>query len=92
MGVLIPSVMALRETAMTAPLDLQGEPRSANGRPYSVNRKNSTILSKNRVISEEITRFFHFKEALLLSTRVLYRKSTSWPWKSRKLSSFAELT
>ena len=26
MGVLIPSVMALRETAMTAPLDQQGEP------------------------------------------------------------------
>ena len=25
-GVLIPSVMALRETAMTAPLDQQGEP------------------------------------------------------------------
>lgn len=35
---------------------------------------------------------FHFKEALLFSTRVLYRNSTSWPWKSRKLSSFAELT
>ena len=34
MGVLIPSVMALRETAMTAPLDQQGEPRAANGRPY----------------------------------------------------------
>ena len=32
--VLIPSVMALRETAMTAPLDQQGEPRAANGRPY----------------------------------------------------------
>ena len=26
MGVLIPSVMALRETAMTAPLGQQGEP------------------------------------------------------------------
>ena len=34
MGVLIPSVMALRETAMTAPLGQQGEPRTANGRPY----------------------------------------------------------
>ena len=35
---------------------------------------------------------FHFREALLFNTRVLYRNSTSWPWKSRKLSSFAELT
>jgi len=26
--------MALRETAMTAPLGQQGEPRAANGRPY----------------------------------------------------------
>ena len=77
---------------MTAPLDQQGEPWAADDRPYNVNCKNSTILRKNRVISLEITRFFHFKEALLLSTRVLYRNSTSWPWKSRKLSSFAELT
>ena len=34
MGVLIPSVMALCETAMTAPLGQQGEPRAANGRPF----------------------------------------------------------
>ena len=34
MEVLIPSVMALRETAMTAPLGQQGEPWAANGRPY----------------------------------------------------------
>ena len=77
---------------MTALLGQQGEPWAADDRPYNVNSKILTILSKNRVISEEITRFFHFKEALLLSTRVLYRNSTSWPWKSRKLSSFAELT
>ena len=66
--------------------------RGDDSSPRQCKSQNSTILSKNRVISEEITRFFHFKEALLLSTRVLYRKSTSWPWKSRKLSSFAELT
>ena len=35
--VLIPSVMALRETAMTAPLGQQGEPLAANGRPYKKN-------------------------------------------------------
>ena len=34
MDVLIPSVMALCETAMTAPLGQQGEPRAANGRPF----------------------------------------------------------
>lgn len=68
------------------------ELRAADDRPYNVNSKILTILRKNRVISEEITRFFHFKEALLFSTRVLYRNSTSWPWKSRKLSSFTELT
>ena len=37
MRVLIPSVMALRETAMTAPLGQQGEPLAANGRPYKKN-------------------------------------------------------
>ncbi len=31
MGVLIPSVMALRETAMTAPLGQQGEPLLGTG-------------------------------------------------------------
>ena len=31
-AVLIPSVMAFRETAMTAPLDQQGEPLAAIGR------------------------------------------------------------
>lgn len=66
--------------------------RGDDSSPTQCKSQNSTILSKNRVISSEITRFFHFKEALLLSTRVLYRNSTSWPWKSRKLSSFAELT
>ena len=29
--------MALRETAMTAPLGQQGEPLAANGRPYKKN-------------------------------------------------------
>ena len=37
--VLIPSVMALRETAMTAPLGQQGEPWAANGRPYLLFRR-----------------------------------------------------
>lgn len=66
--------------------------RGDDSSPAQCKSQNSTILSKNRVISSEITRFFHFREALLFSTRVLYRNSTSWPWKSRKLSSFAELT
>ena len=42
MGVLIPSVMALRETAMTAPLADQGEPRAANGRPFSQGKAKDT--------------------------------------------------
>ena len=66
--------------------------RGDDSSPLQCKSQNSHYIEKNRVISEEITRFFHFKEALLLSTRVLYRNSTSWPWKSRKLSSFAELT
>ena len=66
--------------------------RGDDSSPAQCKLQNSTIFIKNRVISSEITRFFHFKEALLFSTRVLYRNSTSWPWKSRKLSSFAELT
>ena len=42
MGVLIPSVMALCETAMTAPLGQQGEPRAANGRPFPQGKAKDT--------------------------------------------------
>lgn len=66
--------------------------RGDDSSPTQCKPQKSYYIEKNRVISEEITRFSHFKEALLFSTRVLYRNSTSWPWKSRKLSSFAELT
>lgn len=51
---------------------------------YYVEQKSGDFLRNHPV--------FHFKEALLFSTRVLYKNSTSWPWKPRKLSSFAELT
>ena len=66
--------------------------RGDDSSPLPCKSQKFYYIEKNRVISEEITRFFHFKEALLFSTRVLYRNSTSWPWKSRKLFSFAELT
>ena len=42
MGVLIPSVMALRETAMRAPLGQQGEPRAANSRPFPQGKAEDT--------------------------------------------------
>ena len=43
MGVLIPSVMALRETAMTAPLDQQGEPLRPDREPLPIGRGKTLI-------------------------------------------------